>query len=127
MNEVKDMSGISLNETNDGRVLEVHIRGKITAADYEHFGPTVERLVKQHGKIRMLIEMHDFHGWTAGALCQDIKFDARHFNDIERIAMVGETKWQHGMSVFCKPFTSAKIRYFDHSALDEARVWLLSD
>jgi len=34
-------------------------------------------------------------------------------SDIERIAMVGETKRQHGMSLFCKPFTAAKIRYFD--------------
>jgi len=60
----------------------------------------------------------------AGALWHDIKFDAKHFNDIERIAMVGETKWQHGMSVFCKPFTAAKLRYYDHSAIEEARDWL---
>jgi len=127
MNEVKEMSGITLHETNESRVLEVHIGGKVTAADYEHFVPAVERLVKQYGKIRMLVEMHDFHGWTAGALWQDIKFDARHFNDIDRIAMVGETKWQHGMSVFCKPFTAAKLRYYDRTAVDEARNWLLSD
>ena len=127
MSEVREMSGITLHETNEGRIIEVHISGKVTAADYEHFVPTVERLVKQHGKIRLLVEMHDFHGWTAGALWQDIKFDARHFNDIERIAMVGESKWQQGMSVFCKPFTAAKIRYYDHGAIDEARAWLLSD
>jgi hypothetical protein len=127
MNEVKEMSGITLHETNESRVLEVHISGKVTAADYEHFVPAVERLVKQHGKIRMLVEMHDFHGWTAGALWQDIKFDARHFSDIERIAMVGETKWQHGMSIFCKPFTAAKLRYYDRTASDEARTWLQSD
>ena len=124
MSEVREMSGIALQELNDGKLIEVHISGKITATDYEHLVPTVERLVKRHGKIRMLVEMHDFHGWTAGALWQDIKFDAKHFNDIERIAMVGETKWQHGMSVFCKPFTAAKLRYYDHSAIEEARYWL---
>jgi hypothetical protein len=127
MSEVKEMSGITLHELNGGTALEVHITGKITAADYDQFLPNVERLVKQYGKIRMLVEMHDFHGWTAGALWQDIKFDARHFNDIERIAMVGETKWQHGMSVFCKPFTAAKLRYYDRTAIDEARAWLSSD
>jgi hypothetical protein len=40
--------------------------------------------------------------------------------------MVGETKWQQGMAVFCKPFTTAKIRYFDRSAIDQAREWLAS-
>lgn len=70
----------------------------------------MERLVKQHGKIRMLVEMHDFHGWTAGALWEDVKFDAKHFHDIERLALVGETKWEKGMAVFCKPFTTAASR-----------------
>ena len=64
--------------------------------------------------------------WTAGALWQDIKFDARHFSDIERMAIVGETKWQQGMAVFCKPFTAARIRYFDRPAIEEARGWLAS-
>jgi hypothetical protein len=38
--------------------------------------------------------------------------------------MVGEKRWQHGMARFCKPFTTATIRYFDHSHADEARKWL---
>jgi SpoIIAA-like len=86
----------------------------------------VERLVKAHGKIRMLVEMHDFHGWTVGALWEDIKFDVKHFSDIERVAMVGESKWQHGMAVFCKPFTAAEVRYFDRSEIEQARMWLIS-
>ena len=124
MSEVKETSGITLQKTNDGKVLEVQMTGRLTAQDYEDFVPAVERLVKEHGKIRLLAAMHDFHGWTPGALWQDIKFDAKHFNDIERIAMVGETKWQRSMSVFCNPFTSAKIRYFDCDQIDSARTWL---
>jgi hypothetical protein len=57
-------------------------------------------------------------------LWEDTKFAARHFSDIEQLAVVGETKWQHGMAVFCKPFTAATSRYFDHTALGEARTWL---
>jgi hypothetical protein len=48
----------------------------------------------------------------------------KHFGDIERLAMVGETKWQHGMATFCKPFTKATIRYFDHAEAGAARKWL---
>jgi hypothetical protein len=40
--------------------------------------------------------------------------------------MVGEKKWQHGMAIFCKPFTTATIRYFDHTAIEQARAWLTS-
>ena len=38
--------------------------------------------------------------------------------------MVGETKWQHGMATFCKPFTTAAVRYFEHAEAAEARKWL---
>jgi hypothetical protein len=126
MSEVKEMSTVTLKETNGGKLLEVQLTGKLAKEDYELFVPVVERLVKAHGKIRMLLEMHDFHGWTAGALWQDIKFDTKHFKDIERLAIVAETKWQHGMAVFCKPFTAASIQYFDRAAIDQARAWLNS-
>ena len=84
----------------------------------------MERLVKQHGKLRMLVEMYDFHGWIGGALWEDTKFDAKHFNDVERLAIVGETKWEKGMTVFCKLFTTAEVRYFDHTKTAEAWDWL---
>jgi len=115
---------ITLAEKNGGKNLEVRVSDKLVHEDYQQFVPEFERLVKQHGKIRVLFEMADFHGWEGAALWDDFKFDLKHFSDIERLAMVGDRKWEKGMSVFCKPFTSAKIRYFDHAAIAEARAWL---
>ena len=68
--------------------------------------------------------MFDFHGWNAGALWDDLKFDLKHFSDIERLAIVGDKAWEKGMSVFCRPFTTATIRYFDRSAIEDARQWV---
>jgi hypothetical protein len=50
-----------------------------------------------------------------------------HFNDIERIALVGETRWQRGMATFCKPFTTAEIRFFPLERVHEARCWIAED
>ena len=115
---------IQLNEENGGKVLAVHISGKLAAADYEHFVPEFDRLVRLHGKLRVLFDMTGFHGWTAGALWEDTKFAIHHFSDIDRLAVIGEKKWQEGMATFCKPFTRATVRYFDHAAAVEARQWL---
>jgi hypothetical protein len=115
---------LQLTEKQDGKVLEIHVQGKLTKDDYETFMPEIERLIKQHGKLRILFYMHEFQGWSAGALWEDTQFDLRHFNDIERLALVGETRWQQGMSVFCKPFTTAKVRYFEHADLAKARQWI---
>lgn len=118
---------VALKELADDELLEVHLTGKLVKEDYETFVPAVERLVKQYGKIRMLVEMHDFHGWTAGALWEDTKFGVHHFSDIERLAVVGEKKWQESLATFCKPFTAATIRYFDHAQAHEARVWVMAE
>jgi hypothetical protein len=48
--------------------------------------------------LRILFIMDDFHGWTAGAMWEDTKFDLKHWKDIERLAIVGETKWEKGMA-----------------------------
>ena len=115
---------LEFRERADGTILEVQASGKLSKADYKQFVPETERLIKQFGKIRILFEMHDFHGWEMGGLWEDTKFDLKHFNDIERLAIVGETAWEHGMTLFCQPFTTAKIQYFDSSRSGEAIDWI---
>ena len=85
---------IKLNEENGGKVLEVHVSGKLVKADYEHFVPEFERLVRQHGKLSVLFDMTGFHGWEAAAMWEDTKFAIKHFADIDRLAVVGEKRWQ---------------------------------
>jgi hypothetical protein len=116
---------IRFNEEGGGKILVIHVSGTLAKPDYAQLVPEMERLVQQHGKVRVLIEMTDFHGWDVSAAWEDFKFGVEHFSDIERMAMVGENKWQHGMATFCKPFTTAKVRYFDHSDAALARQWLV--
>jgi len=115
---------VQLEKQADTKVLEVKVSGKLSKKDYEQFVPETENLIEEFGKIRVLFEMHDFHGWDAGALWEDVKFDVKHFSDIERLALVGERSWQKGMSVFCRPFTRAKIKYFEPEQREQALEWL---
>lgn len=115
---------VELREEADGKVLILDLSGKLTKDDYAHFTPTVERAVKYNGKVRLLVRMHGFHGWTLGAVWEDVKFDLHHFSHIERLALVGDRKWEAGMAVFCKPFTTAKVQYFDEGKADEASAWI---
>lgn len=118
---------VELDIDQPERMVHVRVTGTLTRDDYAVFVPQLERQIEQHGKVRILFEMHDFHGWSAGALWEDVKFDAKHFRDIERLAVIGETRWQKGMTAFCRPFTTAAIRYFEHAQLDQARAWLRED
>lgn len=100
--------------------------GQLDKQDYEQFGPKVEQMIEQQGKIRVLLQTHDFHGWDAIALWEDIKFNAKHCNDIEQLAIVGEKKWERGMAGFCRPFTTSKVRFFEPTEATEAQRWVES-
>ena len=115
---------VELHAEPGTNVVEITLSGKLHREDYAKFVPEVDRLVKEHGKVRMLVRLTGFHGWTLGAVWEDIKFDLRHFAHIDRLALVGEKKWEHGMAVFCKPFTTAKVRYFDVADADQAAAWV---
>lgn len=112
---------IQLDEKGGGEILVIQVSGKLIKEDYAHFVPEFECLVGEHGKLRLLFDMTGFHGWEAAAAWEDLKFGSKHYADIERLAMVGEKKWQQGMATFCKPFTKATVRYFDHADAVEAR------
>ncbi len=115
---------VQLEQKDSGKILEVRVTGKLVHADYERFVPEFDRLAKKHGKLRLLFEMSDFHGWELHAAWDDLKLGVKHFADIERIAMVGDKKWEEWMAKFCRPFTRAKVRYFESDSMDEARIWL---
>ena len=48
---------IQLHEEDGGKILVVHVSGKLVTADYEHFVPEFERLVRLHGTLRVLFDM----------------------------------------------------------------------
>ncbi|HAB16660.1 MAG TPA: STAS/SEC14 domain-containing protein [Verrucomicrobiota bacterium] len=107
-----------------GKTLGFKMSGKLHDADYHNFLPLVESAIKAHGKVRLLAQFEDFHGWDLKALWDDTVFSTKHCADVERIALVGEKKWEEWMAKVCRPFTLAKLRYFDASELDAAWKWL---
>jgi len=115
---------VKITELDEGKTLEVEVQGKLVESDYELFVPMTEQRIGRFGKVNLLVLMREFDGWSAAALWDDVKFDAKHFNDIDRLAVVGDQRWEEGMTKFCRPFTTAAIKFFEPSDLAEARRWV---
>jgi hypothetical protein len=109
----------------DPTILGFKLSGTLHDEDYQKFVPVIDAAIEKHkGKVRLLSQFHDFKGWDAKALWDDIKFSTTHCTKIDRIALVGERTWEKWMTVVCKPFTMAKIKYFDAKDLPAAWAWL---
>ena len=105
------------------KVLGFKLSGKLHDADYKTFVPLIDEAAKS-GKVRLLSQFHDFHGWDLHALWDDIKFSTTHCTTIDRVALVGDKSWEKWMAKVCAPFTMAKVKYFDVSEIDKAWAWL---
>ena len=109
----------------DGNVLGVRVSGTITGDDYERFRPVLDERVREFGTVRLLIHMDDFHGWgDLDALWEDAKLDAAHYADVERLAMVGEERWQDWVTRLTDLFAPGDVRYFDEDDLAASWAWI---
>ena len=107
-----------------GPVLGFKLSGTLHDEDYQHFVPMVEAAIKKHGKVRLLSQFADFHGWDLHAVWDDTKFATQHCRQIEKVALVGDKQWEKWMSVVCQPFTRASVKYFEVGDIAAAWLWL---
>jgi hypothetical protein len=121
---LKEIPMIETLPTDFPKVVAFRLSGKLHDEDYRSFVPAVEAAIAREGKIRLFAQFEDFHGWDVKAAWDDFKFGLKHFGDFDRIAMVGDRKWEQWMAKLCKPFTRAKVRYFDASEADAAWNWV---
>jgi universal stress protein A len=109
---------------NENRIVAFKAIGKLNDADFDRFIPTLEKLIADNGPISLLIELEDFRGWEPSAAWTDFKFTTEHDDDFNRIAIIGEKRWEHWMTALGNAFTVTEIRYFKREELLLAWDWL---
>jgi hypothetical protein len=108
---------------NEANLVALKLSGKLQDADYKEFVPLIQAAAEK-GKLHLLVEMQDFHGWDAHALWDDIQLDAKYGDKIERLAFIGDKKWQAWMTKICRAFTKAQIQYFQENDSQNAWTWV---
>ncbi len=116
---------IEVLDQSSGKAFGMRLSGKLLHEDYAQFVPMLGRLIEEHGSVRCLVEMIDLHGIELRTLWDEIKFDVRHARQIERCAVVGDSRWEAWMTSLSRPiFANAEIRFFDVASREEAREWI---
>lgn len=111
---------------DDAEVVRMRLTGLFSGEDLAAIQRGVVKAIAQHGRVRGLIILENFEGWSAGENWGDLTFQEQHDADIERIAFVGDEQWRDEMLAFMTaPFRAAEIRYFAPHELDRANAWLV--
>ncbi len=120
--------GVSIELTqSDGEVyVEFTLVGKLTHEDYELFVPFIESAVKSlpPKSLNILIDMTGFEGWTLEAAWDDFKFGLEIRKDINKMAVVGDKKWEELFTKMAGWMISGKAKFFHDR--EDATSWLMS-
>ncbi|MGA9343283.1 MAG: STAS/SEC14 domain-containing protein [Rhodanobacteraceae bacterium] len=105
-------------------ILEITLDGAMDGAAFDQVAATIERMIAEHGKIRILEVVRNIGAIEPAALWRDLKFSPAHLKDFSHAAIVTDKKWIEWMTALVSPFIPAEVRFFEMAQLDEARAWL---
>lgn len=107
--------------------LAIKLIGRMRAEDYAQFDPFFERTLENKRKVRMLMWLHDFHGWTLAGAWHDLRHGLQHKKHIEKVAIVGEKRSDEMLAWAFEVFTSTNVEFFLVEDLEDAWKWLHGD
>lgn len=102
--------------------------------DYEKIHPFIHNIISTGKKVRWYFEMDDSSSSNSTGFWEDGEIEINygnmkftHFDDIEKIAIVGDNKWKKCMLSIMKPFTNADLKYFELSEKEKAKEWIINE
>lgn len=109
-----------------GNTLGYRAVGKITKEDYAFLNKEVEAMIAEAGSLRLLLDLEALEGEKIKAWGADLKFGHEFRKKIEKMAIVGDKKWQKGLAALADPFYAREAEFFHTADRDSAWAWLQS-
>jgi len=101
---------------------------KLKADDFRQLAPQIDSIIKQHGKIRLLIDASQFNGWeNVAAFESHAGFVKNHQNKIDRIAVIAAHDWQHWLIGTVRIFLHPEVKAYDVGHEREALQWIAAE
>jgi hypothetical protein len=106
-------------------LITIRISGILKRAELAQAEKAAIEVMRSAKKIKFLVLTENFQGWDNKGNWEDVSFQSEYDSQIEKIAIVGEKRWQELTEVFTgKGLRSVDIRYFTPSEASEARTWI---
>ncbi|MBA1419496.1 MAG: STAS/SEC14 domain-containing protein [Epsilonproteobacteria bacterium] len=117
--------GIAIKRSKKNIFIEVTMLGKLKHEDYQLFVPMIDKALKNAKglEVDLLVDMRGFKGWKLLAAWDDMKFGVKHRNAFDKMAIVGNKKWEEDSVAMMSHLMKGKSKFFKDR--DKALAWLL--
>ncbi len=105
----------------------VQIEGTFTFEDLKEIQNKARVEIDRSRKVKLLVLAEEFSGWGKEGDWGDLTFMYEYDPDIEKIAVVAESKWKDEMLMFVGANSrQASVEFFLEDGEGDARKWLQS-
>lgn len=122
------MQMIEVNEDDKRGILTLKVFGKLTKQDLDDLVPKLKGYISRTEDPHLLMILDGFKGWKdAAAVWKDLQIDAAYIGYFDRIAVVGNKKWQEWGTKLMNPITKEELRFFSTEEANDAWSWMKKD
>lgn len=127
--ETMSRNGIRFIEppSPDSRIVAAEVHGHVTADDVKAFVARIESVNARGLKARIFQDMREYHGADIAAFTEKFKHIGVLWKGIEKVAVVGDSRWLEIYIGVADPLTPQQIKYFPPDEAGLAFAWLRED
>lgn len=105
-----------------GRNLGFRISGDVTRDDYDVLRPDTESAIADYGSVNLICDLTDFKWEKISAWKSDLEFGHDFRKKIDKLAIVGNHKFERLIADVAHPLYAIDSKYFTN--LTDAWAWL---
>jgi hypothetical protein len=108
-------------------VLLVQPEDRLTQDDFKSLAAVVDPYILETGSLRaLIIHVETFPGWeNFVGMVEHFKFVREHHKNIQKVALVSDSKLAKVMPNLVEHFVNAEISVFPYSDLAAAKEWVV--
>src|SRR6266481_3702194 len=124
-NQIPNTSMSADLEQHDGRLCVLRVGGELKKSELDAAQSEFVGIIAGAGTVKLLVPLENFSGWERGEQWGDTDFFFSHRNDFEKIAVVGNLRWEAQVLAFTGAgFRKGPVKFFPETSEPEARAWL---
>jgi hypothetical protein len=112
-------------EQDPDQLLVLRVSGELKKSELDAVQSDFVQKIAGPGTVKFLVLLENFTGWERNEAWGDTDFFFSHRNDFEKIAVVGDPRWEAQILAFAGAgLRKGPVKFFPEPAESEARAWL---
>lgn len=107
---------IKVLDRSAGPNLGFTVSGDVMKSDYDVLTSAVRAAVEAEGSVNLVLDMTSFHWEKVGAWGADLHFGHEFHDKINRMAIVGDKKWEEHLAHLASPLYAKDSDFFPTTA-----------